>query len=391
MQSPKNSPSFNVVLSFVAVALVAFVGGQVLPSVVPPAWHVASSKSLNFNDLNDTYSLLQRKFDGNIDDSKVLDGARAGVVASAGDPYTVYLDAKSAKDLSDQLSGTLSGVGAEVATKNNKLTVVAPVAESPAAKAGVQPGDWITKIDETDSSSYTLDEAVAKIRGEKGTKVKLTIVRGGDQPIEIEITRDVITVPSVKWSMKDNSVGYLQITQFGTDTADKVKQAAGELKAQGAQKIIIDLRNDPGGYLNAAVSVASQFMPEGKTVVEERHDGKTREKLSTQSGAQLQGLPTIVLINQGSASASEILAGALKDNGAAKLVGEKSFGKGSVQEVINLSGGAELKVTVAHWFTPSGKGIDKQGIQPDIEVKQTTDDFNNNRDPQLDRALQELK
>jgi carboxyl-terminal processing protease len=387
----RNNPRINYGLTLVGVLLIGFLGGQIAPLVVPPSWRVASSSNnLNFNDLSSTYDILQRKFDGNIDNTKVMDGARAGMVAGAGDPYTVYLDSKAAKDLEDQLNGTLSGIGAEVAIKNNKLTVVAPVADSPAAKAGLKPGDWIVKINDVDSSSYTLDEAVGHIRGDKGTKVKLTVVRGGTQPQDFNIERDVIQVSSVKWSMKDNNVGYINITEFGSDTADKVQQAASELKSQGAQRILLDLRNDPGGYLDAAVSVASQFMPAGKVVVEERHNGKTQQKQETQGGGQLVGLPVVVLINGGSASASEILAGALKDNGVAKLVGEKSFGKGSVQEVVKLGGGSELKVTVAHWFTPSGKGIDKEGIHPDIEVKQDQADFNADRDPQLDRALQEL-
>jgi carboxyl-terminal processing protease len=374
----------------VALALLGFIGGQVAPLVIPPTWHVSMAKRLDFSDLNSTYEILQRKFDGSVDEGKVMDGARAGLVASTGDPYTVYLDAKAAKDLQDQLSGTLSGVGAEVGIKNNKLTVISPVADSPAEKAGLKAGDVIVRINDTDPSALTLDEAVAKIRGDKGTKVTLKIARGASQPQDITITRDIITVTSVKSSMKPGNIGYIQITTFGTDTADKTAEAATQLKAQGAQKIILDLRNDPGGYLDAAVSVASQFMPNGKVVVEERHNGQAKEKLETQGGGTLIGLPTVVLINEGSASASEIVAGALKDNGVAKLMGEKSFGKGSVQEVIKLGGGAELKVTVAHWFTPSGKGIDKEGIHPDIEVKQDLADYNADRDPQLDRAIQEL-
>ena len=374
-----------------ALAAIAFLGGQIAPKVVPLSWVQSNhSKNVNFADLSTTYDVLQRKFDGKIDNAKIEDSAKAGLVAGAGDPYTVYLDAKSAKALNDQLSGTLSGIGAEIAIKNNRLTVVAPVADSPAAKAGISVGDVIIAIGKTDSSTLALDEAVSKIRGEKGTQVTLKIVRGTADPKDITVTRDVISVPSVKWSMKDNNVGYINITQFGTDTTDKVRKAAGELKAQGAQRVVVDLRNDPGGYLDSAVKVASQFLPEGKVVVEERHNGKTQQKLSTEGGGQLVGLPMVVLINGGSASASEILAGALRDNKSAKLLGEKSFGKGSVQEVINVGDGAELKVTVAHWFTPSGQGIDKQGIKPDIEVTQNKDDFNADRDPQLDRALQEV-
>lgn len=379
----------KLIVPAVALVLVGFVGGQVGPRLLPQTWAVGRS-SLNFGDLNDTYDLLKSKYDGNVDSTKVIDSAKAGVVASAGDPYTTYLDAKAAKDLSDQLNGTLSGVGAEVGIKNNRLTVIAPVAGSPAEKAGLQPGDFIAGIDGKDTSSYTLDQAVTKIRGNKGTTVKITVVRGSSSPQDITITRDIITVPSVKSSMKDNHIGYINITEFGSDTSDKVVQAATQLKQQGAQKVVLDLRNDPGGYLDAAVTVASQFTPAGKTVVDERHHGVTQQKLQSQDGGQLVGLPVAVLINGGSASASEIVAGALRDDIGAKLIGEKSFGKGSVQEITKLSGGAEIKITVAHWFTPSGQGIDHQGITPTIEVKQSQDDTNAGRDPQLDRAIQEL-
>jgi carboxyl-terminal processing protease len=191
--------------------------------------------------------------------------------------------------------------------------------------------------------------------------------------------------------MKDGNVAYIDITRFGTDTATLVDQAATELKAQGATKVILDLRNDGGGYLDAGVSVASQFLDGGKPVVEERTGGKSTNKLIAANGGKLIGLPAVVLINGGSASASEIVSGALHDNKVAKLVGEQSFGKGSVQEIKDLPDGAQLKVTVAHWYTPNGININKAGITPDVIVKLTPDDFNANRDPQLDKALDMLK
>lgn len=386
---PQSRFNYRSVLSIIGFVAIGFIGGQLAPQLLSTT-QTASSK-LDFGSLAETHTVLKNKFDGDLDNTKIMDGARAGLIAGADDPYTVYLDAKEAKALQDQLSGTLSGVGAEVAIRNNRLTVVAPIADSPAAKAGVRAGDVIISINEIDSSTLTLDEAVSKIRGEKGTEVTLKIVRGSTEPQDIKITRDVITVPSVKSSMKEGNIGYIQLSQFGDDTAEKLQQAAGELKGQGAQKIILDVRNNPGGYLTGAVDVSSQFLPAGKTVVEERSRGKVKERLESTGDGMLVGLPTIILINQGSASASEIVAGALKDNGAARLLGEKSFGKGSVQEVVNLDGGAQLKVTVARWYTPSGKGIDKEGIKPDIEVKLETADLNAGRDPQLDRAIAELK
>lgn len=382
---------FSVRNTLIAVVLLAigFVGGQLAPTVVTFGGPAANERP-DFNELSSIYDTLVKKFDGEVKPNDTLEGAKAGLVAGLGDPYTVYLKPKEAKDLEDQLNGTLSGVGAEVAIRNNKLTVVSPIVDSPAAKAGVRAGDVIISINGQDSSTMTLDEAVSKIRGPKGSEVTLKIIRGSSEPIEIKIVRDVITVPSVKSSMKENGIGYIQLTQFGSDTVAKLQQAAADLKAQGATKVILDLRNNPGGYLDGAVDVSSQFLPDGKTVVEERRQGRTVERLQTTGGGQLVGLPLVVLINEGSASASEIVAGALRDNKAGQLLGEKSFGKGSVQEVIKLGDGAELKVTVAHWFTPSGQGIDKVGIKPDIEVKLEQADLNAGRDPQLERAIQEL-
>jgi carboxyl-terminal processing protease len=335
---------------------------------------------------------MKNNFDGSIDAEKALEGAREGLVAAGGDPYTVYLDAKAAKSLSDGLTGSLSGIGAEIGIKNSYVTVIAPVDGTPAQKAGLQPGDIIIKIDKEDTTGMSVDTAVSKIRGKKDTQVTLSLVRGTTNPaFDVTITRADIVVPSVKWSMKEGTIGYIQLTRFGPDTAQLTDQAATELKAQGATKIILDMRNNGGGYLDAGVAVASEFLPEGKLVVEEKTGGKTRDKLNSSAGGKLVGLPLEILVNGGSASASEIVAGALHDNGVGKLVGEKTFGKGSVQEIKKLDGGAEFKVTVAHWYTPKGININKEGIKPDSEVKLTTEDFNASRDPQLEAALAALR
>lgn len=391
-QDPQQDPTrFSVRNSAIAIALVVvgFLGGQLAPTIISVGGTTVGERP-NFNELSELYDVLVRKYDGEVKAEDTLEGAKAGLVAGVGDPYTVYLKPKEAQELQDQLSGTLSGVGAEVAIRNNRLTVVAPISDAPADRAGVQAGDVIISINGEDTSALTLDEAVSKIRGPKGSEVTLRVVRGSSEPIDIKIVRDVINVSSVKWSMKEGNIGYIELTQFGDDTVAKLEQAAGELKAQGATRVILDVRNNPGGYLDAAVDVSSQFLPDGKTVVEERRQGKTVERMQSSGGGVLTGLPMIVLINEGSASASEIVAGALKDNGAATLLGEKSFGKGSVQEVVKLGGGAELKVTVARWYTPSGRGIDNEGIKPDIEVGLEQADLNAGRDPQLERAIQEL-
>lgn len=344
----------------------------------------------NLASLNDIYGLLQRNFDGNIDQSKLLDGARAGLVASAGDPYTVYLSAKEARALSDDLNGQLSGIGAEIGIKNNFVTVVSPIDDTPAARAGLKAQDIIARINDEDTSGMNVETAVGKIRGKAGTDVKLKLVRGNLPPIDVTITRADITVKSVKSEMKPGNIGYIEISRFGPDTSSLVERAASELKSQGAKKVILDLRNNPGGYLESGVAVASQFLPKGKLIVEQRRNGRSIEKQSAYDGGNLIGLPTIVLVNAGSASAAEIVAGALHDNQAASLYGEKTFGKGSVQEIKTLPGGAELKVTVAHWYTPGGININKEGIKPDTEVKQTPEDYNANRDPQLDAAIAQL-
>lgn len=342
----------------------------------------------DFSSLNKLQATLEQKFDGKVDSQKALDGARSGLVASLGDPYTVYLTKTAAQQLSDDLKGNLSGIGAEIGFRNKMLSVIAPIADTPAAKAGLQAKDVILKIDGKDPSGLTLDEAVSKIRGKAGTKVTLTIVRGNGAPFDVTITRANITVASVTWK-KDGDVGIITVSRFGDDTVAKTQQAADELGAQGINKYVLDLRNNPGGYLQAAVGVSSLFL-DNKVVVEERKGGKTTNKLSSSMGGTLVGKPLVVLINGGSASASEITAGALQDQGAAKLVGEKSFGKGSVQEILDLVEGAQLKVTVAHWFTPKGRGIDKLGIAPDVEVKLSTEDVNAGRDPQMDKAKELL-
>ncbi len=383
------SPAVAAITAILIIASSFYAGDALHNQVSLPG---LGYNKADFSSLNDLYGLMQRNFDGKLSAQAALDGAKAGLIAAGGDPYTVYLTATQAKTLSDDLTGKLSGIGAEIGIKNNILTIIAPIDNTPAAKAGLRAGDLIAKINGEDTTNMSVDTAVSKIRGDKDTKVTLKLVRSGiPDPFDVTITRDNITVPSVKWSLKNGNVAYINVTQFGPDTADLVNQAATELKGQGATKVILDLRNDPGGYLDAGVSVASQFLPAGKTVVSERTNGKTTSTLSATSGGQLIGLPTVVLINAGSASASEIVAAALHDNGAAQLEGEKSFGKGSVQQIKDLSDGAQLKVTIAHWYTPGGINIGKEGIKPDIEVKLTTDDYNASRDPQLDRALDMLK
>jgi carboxyl-terminal processing protease len=355
----------------------------------------SSKKGINLDKFWQVNDILHKKFDGEINSEKQSQGAIEGMVASLGDPYTTYLTAKDNKELSDQLTGKLSGVGIEIGTKNDRLTVIAPIDGTPASKAGIRAGDVIVAIDGQDTSGLSTDEAVKKIRGDKGTEVILTIVRDGAAPQDIKIIRDDISVPSITTEIKPGNIGYIKIRTFGAETANDVSKAAQEFADAGVKAVIIDVRDNPGGYLDASVKISSQFMSSG-VVVEERSRTEKNRVINAQSGGSLTKVPVVILINEGSASASEILAGALQDNGRAVLVGEKTYGKGSVQEIIclsSLSVGAEcktdsLKVTVANWYTPKGINISKEGIKPDVEVKLTTQDYNSNTDPQLVKALE---
>ena len=377
----------------IASAVVIFGLGFVVSSrlSVGVFWPQPTQGRPDFTSLNSVYDTLERKFDGHLSNAQLLDGAKAGLVSAAGDPYTTYLTASDAKSLGDQLAGTLSGIGIEIGLKGGNLTVIAPVADTPAAKAGLRAGDLIASIDGQDASTLTLDQAVAKIRGTAGTTVKLVVVRGSADPVTYTITRANITVPSVTWQVRSDGLGYIKISQFSTDTGDLVTKAATALVAAHVRGVIVDLRDNPGGYLDQAVAVASQFLPGGQVVVSERHGSATIDQSKSSGGGLLVGQPTVVLVNGGSASAAEILAGALQDHHAAKLIGVTTFGKGSVQDITTLGGGAELKITIAHWYTPDGQNIDKAGIKPDQVVALSQSDYDHSLDPQLDAAVAALK
>jgi len=338
------------------------------------------------------YDVLHQKYDGKIDNNTLIEGAIKGEAAALNDPYTVYLDANDAKDLANELSGSLSGIGVEVGIKNNDLVVIAPIDGTPAAKAGLKAGDIIAAINGADTSSFTLDQAVGKIRGTAGTEVKLTIVRG-TATLNLTLTRANITVKSVDSSMVagQDGIGLIRIREFGDDTTAGIKAAVASLKSQGARGVIIDLRDNPGGYLQSAVDSVSQFMNSGK-VVEERGTAGDNQTYYAEGNAPLANVPIVILVNGGTASAAEIMSGALHDSGRATLIGQKTFGKGVVQEVINLAGGTQLKVTVAKWYTPNGTNISHDGINPDIKVASATDaQFVAGVDPQMDQALVTLK
>lgn len=343
---------------------------------------------LDYASVDRVYELLKSNYDGNLDTAKLNDGLKTGLVSATGDPYTVYFNPTDAKAFNEELTGSFSGIGAELGTNaKNNIVIVAPLAGSPAEAAGLKTNDEITKIDGTSTAGLAVDEAVTKIRGTAGTKVTLTVVRGASQVIDITITRAQITIPSVKTQI-DGSIGYLKIAQFGPDTTRLVQAAIDDFKAKSVKGVAVDLRGDPGGYLDSAVQVASFWLSKGQTVVTERRGNSVISTQLATGNNLLAGLPTVVLIDGGSASASEILAGALRDNQAAKLVGQKTFGKGSVQQIQNLADGSELKITIARWFTPKGANIDKQGITPDTVVEPSA---TAGQDPQKDKAYEILR
>ncbi|MFZ1324147.1 MAG: S41 family peptidase [Candidatus Saccharimonadales bacterium] len=348
------------------------------------------AEKLDYSTIDTIYSSLRDNFDGELSEKKLLEGLKSGLAKATGDPYTEYFNAEAAEDFQAGIDGTFEGIGAQLGKDtDNNIIIVSPIAGYPADKAGLRPKDIIAEIDGETAYDLTISEAVDKIRGEKGTSVKLTVIRNS-KPEEFTITRETIDIPSVKTEIRGQT-GIMTISRFGDDTVNLAKQAAEEFKAAKVSGIILDLRSNPGGYLDGAVDISSLWLSKGTTVLTERRDNVVIDTFMANGSAPLKGIKTVVLIDEGSASASEITAGALKDNNAATLIGQKSFGKGSVQQPINLKDGGLLKVTIARWFTPGGKNIDKEGLEPDQKVELTPDDITSGRDPQLDAALSALK
>lgn len=378
----------------------SFLGSSGTESVLSPDEAIilnktSQDKTIDFSLFWKVWSLLKDKYvdNKNLDAHALFYGAIKGMLAATGDPYTTFFDPKENAAFEEDISGTFEGIGAEMGIKNEILTIIAPLDGTPAEKAGLLAGDKVIKIDDQATANMSLEEAVSKIRGAKGTEVKLTIFRDGDEETrDITVKRDVILVKSVRFEMKENAVAYIRISRFGDDTKKEFQDALRQTLDKKAKGLIIDMRNNPGGFLETAVDLASTMLPTGKVVVMEENGAGERKEIKARGGDVLSQVPTVVLINEGSASASEILAGALKDNrDNVTLVGKKSFGKGSVQELISVGKDTSVKITVARWLTPAGHQINTIGITPDIEVNLTKDDVDNKRDPQLDKALEVLK
>ncbi|MEK7596806.1 MAG: S41 family peptidase, partial [Patescibacteria group bacterium] len=357
------------------------------------------------------WSKLSEKYvdQSKLDNQKMIYGAIEGMTAALGDPYTVFFPPEESKIFQSEIAGNFEGVGMEVGVKDGKLVVVSPIKDSPAEKAGVRAGDFIMMIDGKESFSMPTDKAVKLIRGKAGTNVKLTLVReGAKNPVEITITRATIDLPTVKTTTKTELSGtdgasdgaglrkdgifVISLYSFSANSANLFRNALKEFINSGSHKLILDLRGNPGGYLEAAVDMASWFLPSGKVVVREEFGKNREERIYRSKGYNIfsDKLRTVILVDGGSASASEILAGALSENGVAKLVGEKTFGKGSVQELVNITSNTSLKVTIAKWLTPNGHSISEQGIVPDYVVEVMPEDVKNKKDRQMEKAVELL-
>lgn len=326
-----------------------------------------------------------------VDDTLLMQGAIRGMMEAVGDDYTYYMDPKVYEVESTSLSGEYEGIGAYVDTQGEYLTIVSPIEGSPAAAAGLRPGDQIIAIDGEDMTGVTPEEARQKVLGPAGTTVVLTVSREGEaEPLEFTIVRAKITVPSVTGEMREDGIAYIDINQFGDNTTSQLRDKLDELLAQNPKGILLDLRFNPGGYLITSVEVMSEFIDEGVVLIEEYGDG-SRDTYKALGNGKATDIPLVVLVNEGSASASEIVAGALQDYGRAKLVGVQTFGKGSVQTFNPLSNNqGAARVTIARWLTPKERLIQDVGLTPDYIVEMTDEDYANNRDPQLDKAVEVL-
>lgn len=388
----------TLVLSFVAGVYL----GRMKPGLFGPS---GSGRVLNrdaqpkkpipdvdFSQFWQVWDYVRLRFAGELPpESKMFYGSIAGMVSALGDPYSVFFEPTTAEEFAQELKGTFDGIGAEIGIKNEMLTIVAPLADSPAERAGLRAGDKILAIEGESTAGMPLDVAVRKIRGEKGTEVTLMISRSGvAEPFEVKLIRAAIVVRSVRVTTLPGNIVHIELQQFGEDTATLFDRAVRDAVAANARGIVLDMRNNPGGFLDVAIRVAGEWAKDD-VVVFERTAGAEDQAFRANGKGRLVDIPTVVLVNKGSASGSEIVAGALQDHKRATIVGEQTFGKGSVQDYEQFPDGSALKLTIAQWLTPAKRSIEKSGIKPDVEVALTPEDYNADRDPQLDKALEILK
>ncbi|MBM3206422.1 MAG: S41 family peptidase [Candidatus Staskawiczbacteria bacterium] len=386
----KNLTKYLIVL----VALILVFGAGFYYGKNKVICNICKPEQVNFSLFWDAYNKLHEGFidKENINENEIIYGAISGMTKSLGDPYTDFFDPSQAKIFQQDLSGSFDGIGVEIGIKKDQLTVISPLKGTPGERAGLASGDIIVAVDGKSTSNMTIDEAVSLVRGKRGTQVELTVYRESwGQAKDIKITRDTIKIDSVSWELKDLDVAYIKINQFNQSLPTEFTKIARDIMTSSAKKIILDLRNNPGGYLEVCQDISGWFLKSGEIVtIEDFGSSKESKKYLAEGNGLLANYPIVVLINSGSASASEILAGALRDNRGIKLVGEKSFGKGSVQEVVVLQDKVSfLKITVAKWLTPKGDSISEVGLEPDVKVE--LDQENMQNDTQLNKALEIIK
>lgn len=395
------------ILSVVALAFVAGIYTGVAEKITHAADGVKVTISqdtppagLDFKQFWAAWNLLDRNFVQTHSSSSLptneerIYGAIAGLTDSFGDPYTTFFPPAEAEIFRQDIEGEFGGVGMELGLKEGKLIVVAPLKDSPAEKAGIRSGDVVVGIEATSTRGMKVDDAVQMIRGKKGTPVKLTLTREGvAEPIVVTIVRDTIQVPLIKNYKRDDGIYVIELYSFSANSAELFRAALRDYFLSGSNKLLFDLRGNPGGYLEAAVQMASFFLPQGDIIVTEDYKGKQDNVYHRSVGYNVfagKQFKMAVLVDQGSASASEILSGALQQHNVAKLVGTRTFGKGSVQQLMDLGGGAQIKITVARWLTPNGSSISDGGLTPDIKAERTIEDYNAKKDPQTDAAVKYL-
>lgn len=395
---------FGFLFGFVLVLLIGFLFGLIVSDLKiaePDSQNMVAStkqellnifagnREIDVNLFSDVWNILHSEYinKNKINDQALFYGAISGMVQALEDPYTIFLDPQLTEDFNQELDGTFYGIGAEIGRRNEFLVIIAPLLDTPADKAGLKAGDKILAIDQKETFEMSVDEAISLIRGDKGTNVVLTIFsEGAETTKDVTIVRDKINVPSVVYTVEDD-IAVIRLAHFNSDTSQNFSRIAQKVIAQNPKGIILDMRNNPGGYLDTAVDIASYWVPDGQVVVRESFSDKSKNHdYQAVRQVDFSQFKTIVLINEGSASASEIVAGALQDYDFAEIVGQTSFGKGSVQQLLSLDDGSSVKVTVAKWLTPKGRTIEEEGIAPDYIIDLTLEDFNNNLDPQMDKA-----